>query len=604
MMKLHNVSGLCLTLLLAAALPARAADPAADPFQVPSVGEPAALAEFVSALAARAPGPGESADEFARRQAQALREACEKILRATEGDNPPPARRVAQRKLAELDVQALEGASEADGQAIQARVRGYLDAAPLEDADLMVLVQFSGALERKKMTEAARCLYTRYAPIFQGSDSPQRKQLGELMAGALRRFDAEGQEFELRGQTLEDQDFNVASLRGRAALVLFWTLQCDSVQYESLIRLYRDFHRQGFEVIGVCGDTDPNLLEAVVAEYPFPWPTLRQKDGAPHPAVVHYGISEFPTTFLLDRNGKVLAVNPQGRDLRTRLIKLLGPAKPRPLVAASPEQTSIRNDMADRILDTGEQWVEAGTAKNGEQLMSARPAPSAEGRWLPPSRRAVDDETLYERSLDSIFVVGVMSRGSSCPEWHAYVATAFAVTSDGILCTSAHVFDFSNLEVGAAMVFNADGKAFPVEEVLACDPAADTCLFRIAAKGLKPLPLADGARVGSRTRVVSHPGESVYYLSIGHVASYEADEWGQRWMKISSEFGEGSSGAPVLDERGNVVGQVNATYTLYSGGAGEPDTAAAEGEAGAGGEPQMIFHYCTPADRLRRLLHK
>jgi hypothetical protein len=526
------------------------------------------------------------------------------LLLITEAASAKAAEPATSLRRAEQDLQALQGAAAPEQRrALAANVRAYLNACALEEADLMLMISFADRVERLQMLDEARELYTHFAPRLRESPAPARRRIGELMTGALRRLDCVGQPFDLKGRTSDGGRFDIAALQGKVVLVLFWTVQGgDRAAHEELIRLRRDFGSRGLEIVGVNGDTDRGVLDGFLAMCPLPWPTLHpDAPGAVPPGIVHYGISRFPTVFLVGRDGRVLAVNAVGPDLRQRLIALLGPAAPRPIVSAAPGQTSVRNDMQDRIVDAGERWLAAGPSKAAAELMGTQPPPSAPGRWRAPRRWRIGDEEMYRRALDSVFVIGVMNKACACPHWHAFLATAFAVTADGVLCTSAHVFDFAGMEVGAVMAFNSAGDAFPVERVLALDPAGDTCLFRIAAKGLTPLPLADRAPVGARVRVVSHPGESVYCLSTGQVTSYERDEWDLRWMKISAEFGEGSSGAPVLDERGNVVGQVAATYTLYaSGGTGRDPSNGATNDAP--GEAQMVFRYCTPAERLRALL--
>jgi hypothetical protein len=118
--------------------------------------------------------------------------------------------------------------------------------------------------------------------------------------------------------------------------------------------------------------------------------------------------------------------------------------------------------------------------------------------------------------------------------------------------------------------------------------------------------------------VIGHPGDSFYFLSSGLAANYEKDHDGLVWLNITADFGQGASGGPVLDDYGNVVGQVSRTYTLYAGGPetrgrprrvaeapkdkkeretdprNDPDTDVAD--------PQMVFKSCTPVRTLRSLI--
>jgi hypothetical protein len=180
------------------------------------------------------------------------------------------------------------------------------------------------------------------------------------------------------------------------------------------------------------------------------------------------------------------------------------------------------------------------------------------------SEERVSDEDLYKRACDSIFVVCGLFKSEENNEWDAAFATAFAVAPDGVLTTSRHFFDDPQ-QCEVFLVVDSAGKIYPVTEILCSDKKMDTCLFRIPAKDLKPLPIAKKSpSPGSRVRIVSHPGYFFYYFSSGQVANYFKDDEALRWMNVTAEFGQGSSGAPAFDDFGNVVGQVTSTLTLYA----------------------------------------
>lgn len=224
-------------------------------------------------------------------------------------------------------------------------------------------------------------------------------------------------------------------------------------------------------------------------------------------------------------------------------------------------------------------------------------------------------QELYRRTMDSVFlVIGLTRPKPGNNDWRTAFSTAFVVHEDGVLSTSAHVFDHEEHD-DAVVVFDVKGAVYPVVELLAVDRKADTCLFRVAAKNLKPLPLGSNLPPGSEIRVMGHPGESLFYFTAGHIGNYEHDERGQTWMNVTADFGQGSSGGPVMDAAGNVVGQVSRTYTLYAGG----ETAnrrgrmrrsqqpAQKGEASGkqaadSPDPQMVFKACTPVSAIRALV--
>jgi hypothetical protein len=109
-------------------------------------------------------------------------------------------------------------------------------------------------------------------------------------------------------------------------------------------------------------------------------------------------------------------------------------------------------------------------------------------------------------------------------------------------------------------------------DFLGGDKVADVAVFRIDAKGLTPLAVSpDYPEVGSWVGLLGHPGDNFYVYTCGHVTRYSTnkndDGKRERWMGVTAEYAGGSSGSPVLDKYGSVVGMAALTLTLDDGGA-------------------------------------
>jgi hypothetical protein len=144
--------------------------------------------------------------------------------------------------------------------------------------------------------------------------------------------------------------------------------------------------------------------------------------------------------------------------------------------------------------------------------------------------------------------------------------------------------------------------------------AADVAVFRIAATGLTPLPVAAAApRVGAWVGVLGHPGDRYYTFSQGHVSRYERvkpeDGPEERWMAVTAEFAYGSSGSPVLDRTGAVVGMAAMTENIdYPEPEPAPRDASKDKEkkdpppAKSGTLLQMVVKLTTPAAELWKVI--
>jgi S1-C subfamily serine protease len=181
----------------------------------------------------------------------------------------------------------------------------------------------------------------------------------------------------------------------------------------------------------------------------------------------------------------------------------------------------------------------------------------------------------------------------SCQEWSAVPASGFFISPAGAFVTSFHVV--ANAEYETIIVMAGDGRVFPVREVLAADQQHDLAILRVAGEHLPAVPLSRVApAAGTRVYVISHPYGHLYSMTEGIISRccrMNDPEGPRAMLEITADFGPGSSGAPVLDERGEAVGWVD-NVRVRAGGA----------ESGAGPQPSMTFHQCGIAADVLRLI--
>lgn len=186
----------------------------------------------------------------------------------------------------------------------------------------------------------------------------------------------------------------------------------------------------------------------------------------------------------------------------------------------------------------------------------------------PPAEKLTWPEVAARAEAATLVLGEFFREGKSKETRFSVAAGAFVVSETGVCVTSQHVAKDRGSRGFVAMT--RDGRVFPVREVLAADPLNDLMFFQLdlpAAVKLAALPLARvPAPVGATIVVMSHPDDRFYMLTTGMVARHTV--WreaagDQAFMTITADFAKGSSGCPVLDECGAVVGIVNNTESIY-----------------------------------------
>ena len=595
-----------------AAIPARAVIP--NPLTVPSSAEVPVLVDFIKRVRQARPEAEEEQHEFYQKSAIAIRTACERILEL-DPNEASEARRFARRELLLFEVEDLakdETVDEEDRKRIAAETVALVKASGLIASDAEFATTVATAFEDFAPAAEAKALYQSLGEMFVHSKHEEIAKRGAFLEGAARRLGIMGKTFELTGTTISGEPIDVTKLQGKVVLVEFWATWCGHCldQLPALKRHYQRYHEHGFEIVAVSVDDDREELESFLKKQQLPWTIVHDEEaGSDHPATTQYGITAYPTSFLLDRAGRVIGTDLQGRKLSRKLIEYLGAT-----VEKSPYPIFNISEVIDTITTEATRLHKQGKTRGDAQLRKQLSRKFVELDLPDPSEEPISDRELYRRASESVFVVCSMYKIEDTDEWQTSLATAFAVTADGVLTTSCHVFDNED-DAAIVVVMDRNRKVYPVKELLAANKKADTCLFRIDARDLKPLPLAEDGIPGTHVRVLGHPGDSFYFMSNGLLANYERDHDGTIWMNTTADFGQGSSGGPVMDEFGNVVGQVSRTFTLYAGGEsrGRPRRVASDVEeksdkepSGGDGsdlaDPQMVFKSCVPVKTLRALI--
>jgi hypothetical protein len=284
-----------------------------------------------------------------------------------------------------------------------------------------------------------------------------------------------------------------------------------------------------------------------------------------------------------------------------------------PLSAREPVRRFIVDDdeYLDKVAENSGRLLQAGKLKTVGWFRSHLQTRGMKLKLAEPSHQKLTGPDLCDRLRESTFAVGAFYKCPDCGQWHFNSGAGFAVGEAGIVSTCCHVLLGEEEDVRESYLVAADsaGRVYPVQSVLAADKDSDTCLLQIEAHGLRPLPLLAGARAGERVYCLSHPGGYHYMFTEGIVARLSRvrndvmDENGKTnglmtrpilFLNVTAEFAPGSSGAPLVDEAGNVLGQVASIAD-----AGEPPPVETNAAIAS---PSVPIRFCTAAEELFKLI--
>lgn len=209
---------------------------------------------------------------------------------------------------------------------------------------------------------------------------------------------------------------------------------------------------------------------------------------------------------------------------------------------------TLRNVMASFKFPQSESETALSTTRAEPEGGSASPMPANEERTfdLPALAKAARPAVLL--------IVGFDAHGKIIQ-----TGSGFFVSSSGRVVTNWHVID----GVTTAAAKTENGAVYDINGVLAFSATLDLAVLKADARDVPFLEVekTNYPEVGTRIAVIGSPLALEGTLSEGIVSAERPEENGA-WIQISAPISPGSSGSPVLDKSGSVVG----VATLNSSG--------------------------------------
>ena len=134
-----------------------------------------------------------------------------------------------------------------------------------------------------------------------------------------------GDTMEFAFTDLEGNEVDLAKMKDKVTLIDFWATWCGPciVEMPNVIETYNKHKEAGFDVIGISLDEDKAALEQFIKSNEMPWPQYFDGKGWANEIAQRFGIGSIPATFLIGKDGKVVASNLRGEALEEAVTKAL-----------------------------------------------------------------------------------------------------------------------------------------------------------------------------------------------------------------------------------------------------------------------------------------
>ena len=204
------------------------------------------------------------------------------------------------------------------------------NADPLTDEHLMMVYACHAMLKESSVEEreTVRLVEKMIIPFTERADASVASNAERFAVGMRSQSTLKGSEIELVSTNIDGEPFDLADLHSKVVFLEFWSTNCGPCVDEIplLKKLHGKYQHQGFEIVGIPLDRYPGRVISFTQEADMPWTQLWDSRHGNERLSKQFGVFAIPFSILLDRDGKVVAMNLRAMSERKdkRLEEALG----------------------------------------------------------------------------------------------------------------------------------------------------------------------------------------------------------------------------------------------------------------------------------------